>query len=94
MNRPPNGAFRRRFPRREPWLDLAPSPGFSGRTCSEISIQRKDIMKSFITAIAFAFVAAVASVQAAGTKCPECCKDKDCATCCKGNCAECANCNK
>ena len=45
-------------------------------------------MKSILTAIAVALVA-VGSLQAAGTKCPECCKDKDCATCCKGKCDEC-----
>ncbi len=50
-------------------------------------------MKSILTAIAVALVA-VGSLQAAGTKCPECCKAKDCATCCKGKCSECKNCNK
>lgn len=68
---------------------------FAGRSRSKFpNLKGKKIMKSLITAIAFAFVAAVASVQAAGSSCPECCKDKDCATCCKGKCAECANCNK
>ena len=51
-------------------------------------------MKKFITAIACAFVAAVASIQAAGSSCHECCKDKECAECCKDKCAECAGCNK
>ena len=50
-------------------------------------------MKSILTAIAVALVA-VGSLQAAVSKCPECCKDKDCATCCKGKCDECKNCNK
>ena len=51
------------------------------------------IMKSILTAIAVALVA-VGSLHAGGTKCPECCKDKDCATCCKGKCDECKNCKK
>ena len=51
-------------------------------------------MKTFITAIALAFMATLASVQAAGSSCPECCKDKNCAECCKGKCEECAGCNK
>jgi hypothetical protein len=36
----------------------------------------------------------VASLNAAGTTCSDCCKDKSCDTCCKGKCAECAKCNK
>ncbi|MFM8717162.1 MAG: hypothetical protein ACKOF3_10360, partial [Spartobacteria bacterium] len=54
----------------------------------------RNIMKSFILAIALACAAVVGSVQAAGTSCPTCCKDKDCATCCKGKCSECKQCNK
>ena len=50
-------------------------------------------MKTILIAISVA-VASLSGLQAAGPKCPECCKDKDCATCCKGKCSECANCNK
>jgi hypothetical protein len=90
---PPSAAPPRPFPRRESRPDSAPCPDFSERNRFEIPYER-EIMKSLITAIALAFVAAVATVQAAGTSCPECCKDKDCAACCKGKCDECANCNK
>lgn len=50
-------------------------------------------MKSILTAIAVALVAVV-SLQAAGPKCPACCKANDCATCCKAKCDECKTCNK
>jgi hypothetical protein len=64
------------------------------RTKPKKEISKKESnMKSILTAIAVALVA-VGSLQAAGSKCPECCKDKDCATCCKGKCDECKNCNK
>jgi hypothetical protein len=64
------------------------------RTEPKKEISKKESnMKSILTAIAVALVA-VGSLQAAGSKCPECCKDKDCATCCKGKCDECKNCNK
>ena len=62
-------------------------------TSQKFHSERK-IMKSFILAIALACAAVVGSVQAAGTSCPKCCKDKDCATCCKGKCSECKQCNK
>jgi hypothetical protein len=50
-------------------------------------------MKTILIAISVAVVS-LSGLQAAGPKCPECCKDKDCATCCKGKCSECVNCNK
>jgi hypothetical protein len=51
-------------------------------------------MKSLITALAIALVAAAGSVHAAGNSCPTCCKNQDCATCCKDKCADCMGCNK
>jgi hypothetical protein len=66
---------------------------FQAITSKKFHSERK-IMKSFILAIALACAAMVGSVQAAGTSCPKCCKDKDCATCCKGKCSECKQCNK
>lgn len=91
-----NDGRRRRCLLREARPDFARRPVFFGRTghCFGISEKKGNDMKKLITAIAFAFVAAVASVQAAGSSCAECCKDKECAECCKGKCAECAGCNK
>ena len=50
-------------------------------------------MKTILTTIALALFA-VASLNAAGTTCSGCCKDKACSTCCKDKCDECAKCKK
>jgi hypothetical protein len=66
--------------------------GWAGSSKTKIENERK-MMKTILTTIALALFA-VASLNAAGTTCSDCCKDKSCDTCCKGKCAECAKCNK